>query len=363
MVSTDAYVVGGYHIDTALSLLGPRSIYADDEQPCCLAFCVSQVFQTIATFFLRLFNVICGDHQWYDNSVARTILEGYPLDADSSPELLAKVNDLYQALMVREERMEAVADKMFLLNYRSTTPPQPEPTHPRGVPQPNPGNGNPTIISPIEDEDRIEDVPDLSNPSDGGGNVLEAPLLELTCPIFQEPFDDAYILLEDGFTYEKDAIRESLRRQPNNSPYMNVQLLSATALPNNHGVKKQRCPITGKPFHEPYYCMETHCTYEKEAIIDLFKKNPRASSISVPTETSSKSFNRITLYPNKCLFTTGKIPKNQIPLTLYAGINVQNTVDGYNSYSSYNYFQISNRGIIFIYAGRIESRFHPGQQS
>jgi hypothetical protein len=154
-------------------------------------------------------------------------------------------------------------------------------------------------------------------------------MLELICPIFKEPLENAYILLEDGFTYEKETIQESFIRLPGMSPCLNLPLSTTTIMPNNHGVKIQRCPITGKAFHEPYYCVETHCTYDKEAIIDLFKKN-RGTSVSVPTETSSQSFSQITLYPNKCLFTTGNIPKNQIPLILFAGTNIQSTVDDYN---------------------------------
>jgi len=142
-----------------------------------------------------------------------------------------------------------------------------------------------------------------------------------TCPITTEPFDRPWILLEDGFTYEKPMIEYHLQQYPNQSPMIG-EIPSATLLPNC-AVKKwggDVCPITKEPFIEPYYCVEDGHTYEKDAIIKWFKTNIREQlegenfdPIGVRSPASGVSLHSLTLYPNKILFTTGRIPSNQNP--------------------------------------------------
>lgn len=96
----------------------------------------------------------------------------------------------------------------------------------------------------------------------------------MTCPLTLMPFKRPWILLEDGFTYEKSVIEQWLASHPNTSPIIG-EIPTATLLPNC-ALKKETshrtiCPITKEPFHEPYYCVEDGHTYEKEAILKWFE--------------------------------------------------------------------------------------------
>ena len=94
---------------------------------------------------------------------------------------------------------------------------------------------------------------------------------EPTCPLTLQPFMRPWILLEDGFTYEKSAIEKWLELHPNNSPLIG-EIRSATLLPNRTMNKfNSICPITQEPFQEPYYCVEDGQTYEKDAILKWFE--------------------------------------------------------------------------------------------
>lgn len=147
---------------------------------------------------------------------------------------------------------------------------------------------------------------------------------ELTCPITCEPFQDPYILLEDGFTYEKAELEKWVREHPSRSPMIGY-IYSATIMPNYMLQKKPFiCPITQTPFQEPYYCVEDGQTYERSAILKwcdtkiqeiiddgLFMQG----HTTICSPTSGRGFTTITLYPNKVLFPMG-IPITQIPLQI-----------------------------------------------
>lgn len=149
--------------------------------------------------------------------------------------------------------------------------------------------------------------------------------VEHTCPITLMPFNRPWILLEDGFTYEKDAIEQWLEKNPFRSPMVG-KLSSATLLPNCT-VKKMdsTCPITLEPFQEPYYCVEDGHTYEKKAIIEWFESKIKESLEQeiyspVTSPVTLTEFNSLTLYPNKILFNNN-IPRKQEFLTIKIDIN------------------------------------------
>lgn len=142
---------------------------------------------------------------------------------------------------------------------------------------------------------------------------------EAVCPITFMPFTRPWILLEDGFTYEKSAIEQWLKSKPNRSPLIG-DIRTATLRPNCT-VKNENpiCPITHEPFQVPYYCVEDGQTYEKDAIIEWFNVKIREglenelSSMVVKSPVTGVPLDSLTLYPNKILFDKG-IPQEQNPV-------------------------------------------------
>lgn len=142
------------------------------------------------------------------------------------------------------------------------------------------------------------------------------------CPISQEPFKKPTILLEDGFTYENDAIEEWLSGHPNNSPMFGKEIPSATLADNLTIIQAKTsapvCPITKAAFEKPYFCLEDSCTYELNAILTWFEtkiKNNLAKSQVKCELPSGVVVTKITLYPNKILFPEdGGIPTSQEPI-------------------------------------------------
>ncbi len=139
------------------------------------------------------------------------------------------------------------------------------------------------------------------------------------CPITQVSIIRPWILLEDGFTYEKHAITRWLSENPLKSPFLG-NLTSATLLPNYALTRTLICPITLEPFKEPYYCVEDGYTYEKAAIIEYVEKETKgkdgSSSITIKSPGSGKELQKLSLYPNKALFDERSIPHNQEPIIL-----------------------------------------------
>jgi len=140
---------------------------------------------------------------------------------------------------------------------------------------------------------------------------------ELECPISLAPFHHPRILLEDGFTYEKIHIEEHLNLRPNNSPFLG-NLGKVTLRPNYALTRALICPITQKPFQEAYYCVEDGYTYEREAIVKYVeekKKGLSEKNRTIQSPASGVLLKSVTLYPNKILFKV-EIPKKQIRINL-----------------------------------------------
>lgn len=143
-----------------------------------------------------------------------------------------------------------------------------------------------------------------------------------TCPITLEPFEKPYILLEDGFTYEEVDITEWLDDNPNMSPLIR-QIPSATLYPNKAALQKHPiCPLTKQPFKEAYYCIEDGHTYEKDAIIKWFKKTTKGQlpPLCFTSPSGKYGLNGLTLYPNKILFKAN-LPADQEPIKLRVDVS------------------------------------------
>lgn len=180
---------------------------------------------------------------------------------------------------------------------------------------------------------------------------------EPVCPITLMPFTRPWILLEDGFTYEKSAIEQWLTSNPNRSPMIG-EIPSATLLPNCTIKRKVSiCPITQEPFQEPYYCVEDGQTYEKDAILKWFEVKVRENleaeaflQIVVRSPASGVDLHSLTLYPNKILFNKG-IPEEQKSVVFTIDIN--KIVSDYSKSESQEVkciFDSEIRGLIERYA-------------
>lgn len=163
---------------------------------------------------------------------------------------------------------------------------------------------------------------DFINFSCANKNITEIP----SCPLSLEPFIRPWILLEDGFTYEKSYIEEWLKKKPNTSPMIG-DIPSATLLPNCALTKANLvCSITQEPFKEPYYCQEDGHTYEKEAILKWVETSIEKCvkqgdhTIYFRSPASGVRLNSLTLYPNKLLFKS-KIPHDQKPVVIQMNLN------------------------------------------
>ena len=147
------------------------------------------------------------------------------------------------------------------------------------------------------------------------------------CPITLMPFERPWILLEDGFTYEKSAIETWLKTHPNRSPMIG-EISSSTIQPNVTALQSNpTCPITREPFNEPYYCVEDSQTYEKDAIIKWFEIKVRENldqggilPFAVTSPVNGLKFGSLTLYPNKIFFKRD-LPKDQKPIVLEIDIS------------------------------------------
>jgi hypothetical protein len=273
--------VGNYDVDTALRLLSPRDVYGEDEKGCCLCDCISQVVQQIALFILRVCHYICGDHYWYTNSLATQIVEQYYASNERTPYLDGRVEELYQALALRSNGDGTYADGIRHIP-------------PRVVPE---------VIG--NDNEANESIESIENGDEVGENneAMTATIEPLTYPIAKD--SRAWILLEDGFTYEKDEIDGWLEAHPLTSPTIGA-IPSTTLCPNYYGLRTPICPITNRPFQNPYYCVEDCRTYEKSAVIQLFEELVREKLVE---ETPVIGFNLLGygahrtmhFYPNKSI--------------------------------------------------------------
>ena len=112
MTISDRLQVGPYEVDTALRLIGPADFGILEPQGCCDYLAL--IIKTIAVNILRVLNFICGDHQWYDNHTARTIVDQYIELAANNPvreaHLLNRILELAQSLSLRANGNVSCAD-------------------------------------------------------------------------------------------------------------------------------------------------------------------------------------------------------------------------------------------------------------
>lgn len=277
--------MGNYDVDAALRLLSPRDVYGEDEKGCCLCDCLSQVVQQVALFILRVCHYICGDHYWYTNSLAAQIVEQYYATHERTPYLDGRVEELYQALALRSNGDGTYADG---IRHRVT---------PEVIEN---GDEVDESIESIENDNEVVDI---------------EPLI---CPIAKDT--RAWILLEDGFTYEKDAIDSWLEAHPLTSPIIGA-IPSATLGPNYYGLWSPICPISNRPFQEPYYCVQDCYTYERSAIIELFEE---LIGEKLAEETPEMGFQikgltdyrTLHFYPNKSVFEDKTLLRDCQPMEL-----------------------------------------------
>ena len=107
-IDTPHYTVGGYDVgtalirydvDTALSLLGPAN-YGAEAPTGCLDYLVL-IIKNLVISLWRIFNYICGDHQWYNNHTARHIVDEFVRESQvgaQDPILIERVRELAQCL-------------------------------------------------------------------------------------------------------------------------------------------------------------------------------------------------------------------------------------------------------------------------
>lgn len=139
------------------------------------------------------------------------------------------------------------------------------------------------------------------------------------CPITQESLcdNDPVLLLEDGFTYSRAAIKKWLAIHPNNSPQIR-EIPSATLCQNRAFLAytlPPSCPLTGKPYKEAYFCKEDGHTYEREVILKWWQVRIDKKEKAISPGNNVDELKSLTLYPNKILF--GKdipLPKTQDPI-------------------------------------------------
>jgi len=123
MASLGSSLIGAYDIDKAYYLLGPPDVGNAAPQGCC-GFLLIIINNIIITIF-RVFNWICGDHQWYNNQTARNILEIYLDGSSRDPLMDEKVGQLYTALLSRSLGDVSYADGIDITRITITESPAP----------------------------------------------------------------------------------------------------------------------------------------------------------------------------------------------------------------------------------------------
>lgn len=109
------------------------------------------------------------------------------------------------------------------------------------------------------------------------------------CPLSLCRFEDPYILIGDGRTYEREYL-ENWLRENETSPYDRSSLSNTCMVANrsipSEGVKLER------EFREPYICVQNGYTYEKSELEANFEKIRKSTGIS----------GKLDFYPNYVLF-------------------------------------------------------------
>lgn len=99
MTISDRYFVREHDVDIALRLLGPPNV-REMAPNGCLEFIILMI-KNIAVNVLRVINYLFGDHQWYDNRVARQIADNYYASPSPNTILDQRVGELCGALALR----------------------------------------------------------------------------------------------------------------------------------------------------------------------------------------------------------------------------------------------------------------------
>ncbi len=145
---------------------------------------------------------------------------------------------------------------------------------------------------------RLQELADYFTTYSISNPVYVLPLLEVTCPLTGQSMQRPWVLLENGMTYEKEEIIWLVR---------NIGEISSL-IPNCAlAALRPNCPLTNRPFIEPYICLDGH-TYEKEAIISEIRNQARAQiethgflRNTFISPATGRNFDFSTIYLNKSL--------------------------------------------------------------
>ncbi len=126
---------------------------------------------------------------------------------------------------------------------------------------------------------------------------------------------------EDGHTYELESIKQQMLYNPGRSPNRQdtTPLTQTPTLVRYASKDFVNCPITKKPFVQAYFCIEDGFTYELEALKEYIREKRNDSDFIPSPGNPAVNLKKITVYPNIAL-TEGKVPEavgGQKPLVLF----------------------------------------------
>lgn len=151
---------------------------------------------------------------------------------------------------------------------------------------------------------------------------------ELVCPITLEPFKDPVFLVQDGFTYESDALVQWFCSGKRHTP-MGFSISGHTYCSfKNLALRKSNpfiCPITQEEMKDPIIIKETGLSYEHDALISSIKQTIcKGKHLNL-----FYSLSKVTMYKNKALwkpeYSEYRKPIVMPPLKKYAGFNIRLT--------------------------------------
>lgn len=120
MTAINDALVGPYHVETALRLLGPADFGVAEPHGCMDH--AALILNQIVIFVFRVFNLICGDRQWYDNETARRIVEQYAANPQPNTLLDQQVRVLYAAILLRAHGDVSYAHEINPLFFQRPEP-------------------------------------------------------------------------------------------------------------------------------------------------------------------------------------------------------------------------------------------------
>lgn len=111
-------------------------------------------------------------------------------------------------------------------------------------------------------------------------------------------------LAEEGHTYELESIKQQMLINPGHCPQRQGELIQTPTLVKYASRNFVTCPLSKQPFREAYFCIEDGYTYERQALVEHIKKykaaNPEANTIPSPAD-PSRQLNSITIWGNRAL--------------------------------------------------------------